>query len=155
MRRAGAVLVSATCLGVLVTGCTADTSDLPGLTASPTVAVTASPSPSPTGIVESSDPDLGIVFDDVPDLTGDEAAVYNWIATYEKAYWSTLTTNQVSTDFSLLASAEVQARIGADRAQSNATDKWAIERGAARAHRAIAVHGRHGHGRDAATTSPT
>ena len=118
MRRAGAVLVSATCLGVLVTGCAADTSDLPGLTASPTVAVTVSPSASPTGIVESSDPDLGIVFDDVPDLTGDEADVYNWIATYEKAYWSTMTTNQVSTDFSLLASAEVQARMQQIAAQN-------------------------------------
>lgn len=57
---------------------------------------------------DMTDPDLGIVFADVPVLRGDEADVYNVIATYEKEYWRTMTTNDVSPAFSVIGSAAVQ-----------------------------------------------
>ena len=52
---------------------------------------------------------LGIVFTDVPDLTGDEADVYNWVATYQLEYWRTLTTNTVSPAFEPHRLRDVQA----------------------------------------------
>jgi hypothetical protein len=87
------------------------------VTAGPTQEVTPSPTPtpSPTSIVgrvlDMSDPELGIVFDAAPVLTGDQADVYNWIATYRQEYWRTMKTNEVSPAFSVFTSADVQARM--------------------------------------------
>ena len=119
---------------LLVGGCTAHDPDLPGLTASPTTesTPTATPTPTPTStgsriagtVVDLSDAELGIVFD-VPDLSGDEADVYNWIATYEVEYWRMLVTGEVSPSFSVFASPETQAEM--ERiAASNAADEARI-----------------------------
>jgi hypothetical protein len=62
-------------------------------------------------VLDLSDPELGIAFDDVPDLTGDEADVYNWIATFEQEYWRTLMTNTVSPGLEMFTSPEIQARV--------------------------------------------
>jgi hypothetical protein len=82
---------------------------------SPEVEPTLTPTPTPTSIlgrvVDLSDPELGIVFEDVPDLAGDEADVYNWLATFEKEYWRTLITNEASPAFEVFTSPEIQARI--------------------------------------------
>lgn len=113
MGRINVVVVSAAC-ALLLAGCTSAPSGPPGLTASPTTSETAAPTPAPTedeGVDDLSDPELGIVFEDIPELEGDAADVYNWIATYNKEYWRTLTTNTVSPAFGVLASAEVQARM--------------------------------------------
>jgi len=97
------------------------------VTASPTV-IAASPTATPTptaltGVVmDLSDPALGIVFEKVPDVHGGAADVYNWLATYEKEVWRTLTTNTVSPGLSILASAEVQATMQ-QMATSNAKDQ--------------------------------
>ncbi|SFK47941.1 hypothetical protein [Cellulomonas sp. KH9] len=114
---------------LLLAGCTTEAAEPAGLTASPTAtsSPTPEPTPSPTptdGIQVHDDPELGIVFEDVPDLTGDEADVYNWIATYQKAYWQTLRTNEVSDIFATFTSSEIQdtmARIPANNSSSNAT----------------------------------
>lgn len=108
--------VTAVAVALLVAGCSSEAAEPAGLTASPTVAPTPSPtpepSPSPTdGIQVHSDPEVGIVFEDVPDLTGDEAEVYNWIATYQKAYWQTLRTNEVSGILATITSADMQDRL--------------------------------------------
>jgi hypothetical protein len=110
---------------------------MPGLTASPTTegTPTATPTPTPTPtstesriagtIVDLSDAELGIVFDDVPDLSGDEADVHNWIATFEVEYWRMLVTNEVSPSFSVFTSPETQAEM--ERiAESNAADEARI-----------------------------
>lgn len=107
----GAVLVVA-----LAAGCSAAAKEPAGLTASPTEATaSATPTPTPTAttgvVVEKSDPALGIVFKDPPVVQGDAADVYNWIATFEKEYWRTMTTNEVSPAFTVMASAEIQARM--------------------------------------------
>jgi len=99
----------------LMAGCSAAAKEPAGLTASPT-ATTASPTATPTptastGVVlDLSDPALGIVFEKVPDVHGDAADVYNWIATFEKEAWRTITTNQVSPAMDVIASVEVKAQ---------------------------------------------
>lgn len=111
MGRINVVVVSAAC-ALLLAGCTSAPAGPPGLTASPTTSTTAAPTPTEDeGVEDLSDPELGIVFEDAPELEGDAADVYNWIATYDKEYWRTMTTNEVSPAFSLLASAEVQAKM--------------------------------------------
>ena len=114
-------------LGVLLlTGCTSPTVEPPALTASPTTSATPEPSPTPTdGIQIHSNTEAGILFDDVPDLTGDEAEVYNWIATYQKAFWETLRTNEVSDTFAAFTSAEVQDSL-AQPASNNAAHGFRV-----------------------------
>lgn len=100
---------------LLTAGCVADRVEPPGLTAAPTASTptpTPSPTPDPDGITIGSDPALGIVFDDVPDLTGVEADVYDTVALYETAYWSTMTTNEVSPLFDVIAAPEVKTMMG-------------------------------------------
>jgi len=113
------VLVGVLVVGVLA-GCTGggeEPSGLSTVTAEPTpeASPTPTPTPSPTSIVgvvvDMSDPELGIVFDDIPALSGDEADVYNWIATYEQEYWRTLKTNEASPAFDVFTSADVKARM--------------------------------------------
>lgn len=93
----------------LVAGCT---SSDPAPVAATTKASTPAPSPTPTATSEVQDlssSDLGIVFEDVPSLTGAEAEVYNLLSSYQTEYWRTMTTNAVSPSFSVLASGDVQA----------------------------------------------
>ena len=96
---------------LVLAGCTGNDPDMPGLTASPTATPTPTPTPSPTSIagtvVDLSDPELGIVFEDVPDLSGDEADVWNWISTYEVEVWRALTTNRLSPAVEVIAAPEV------------------------------------------------
>jgi hypothetical protein len=101
----------------LMAGCSAGAKEPGGLTASPTVIAaspTATPTPTPTAstgvVLDLSDPALGIVFEAVPDVHGDAADVYNWIATFEKEAWRTITTNQVSPAMDVIASVEVKAQ---------------------------------------------
>ena len=110
MNRIHMIVGSAMCALVLA-GCTSEATEPPGPTASPTASesATPTPTPTPTQFQEQSDPELGIVFEDAPVLEGDAADVYNWIATYNKEYWRTMTTNTLSPAFSILASPEVQA----------------------------------------------
>jgi len=114
----------------LIAGCSAAAKEPVGPTASPTV-VAASPTATPTptastGVVmDLSDPVLGIVFEKAPDVHGDAADVYNWIATFERESWRMMTTNQVSPGFSIMASAEVQARM-AQIATNNTNDQVKI-----------------------------
>ncbi|NTW40583.1 MAG: hypothetical protein HGA44_11975 [Cellulomonadaceae bacterium] len=127
MSRLGVVVGSVMCVGALV-GCSSAATEPPGLTASPTLSATptSTPTPMPTGVIETSDTDLGIVFEDVPDLAGDEAEVYNWVAVYEKEFWRILTTNTVAPTVDMLASPELKATLDA-LAQSNADDKSVID----------------------------
>lgn len=113
---------------VLTAGCTAQATEPAGLTAAPTTS-TPTPPPSPTtapdGILEQSDPALGIVFDDAPALTGVEADVYDTVALFEKAYWSTMTTNEVHPSFDVLASPDLRAGME-EMASGNAANSVSI-----------------------------
>ena len=125
------VLVGVLVVGVLV-GCTGGGEEPLGLstvTAEPTAEATPTPTPTPTptsivGVVlDLSDPELGIVFDDIPALSGDEADVYNWVATYSQEYWRTLKTGESSPAFSVFTSADVKARME-QIASNNAADQF-------------------------------
>ena len=111
------VTVGVLVVGVLA-GCTGGGQEPLGMstvTATPTSEVTPTPTPSPTSIVgvvlDMSDPELGIVFDGVPALSGDEADVYNWVATFEQESWRTLKTNKASPAFAVFTSADLKARM--------------------------------------------
>lgn len=123
-------MVKAAAAGVLgaalLVGCSSADPGMPGLTASPTTTPTPTAAPSPTGVLETSDLDLGIVYDETPDVAGDEADVYNWVAVYEKEYWRTMTTNEVGPAFDVIASPELKASLQA-LAQSNVDDKWVVD----------------------------
>ena len=110
---------------LLLTACSSPAVEPPGLTAPPTTSSTPTPTPAPTnGIQVHSDPATGIVFQDEPTLTGDEAEVYNWVAIYQNAFWETLRTNEPSSVFTSNASTEVQEtmqRIAANNAASGVT----------------------------------
>lgn len=112
---------------LLLTACSSGAVEPPGLTASPSPTATPSPTPEPTptdGIQVHSDAEAGIIFDDVPDLTGEQAEVYNWIATYQKAFWQTLRTNEVAGTFAAFTSAEIQdtmARIVSNNTRDSVT----------------------------------
>jgi len=117
-------------VGLLV-GCTGGGQEPLGLLTvtadpSPEVEPTPTPTPTPTSIVgvvlDMSDPELGIVFDAVPDLSGDEADVYNWIATYRQEYWRTLVTNEASPAFAVFTSPEIRARMS-EIAANNTADQ--------------------------------
>ncbi|MBO0919705.1 hypothetical protein J1G42_02555 [Cellulomonas sp. zg-ZUI222] len=109
----GRVTTVTVVVGMLaLAGCTSQAVEPPGLTASPTPQASAEATPEPTpesSTQDMSDPELGIIFDDVPTLTGDEADVWNTVATYQVEYWRTMTTNTVSPAFAVIASADVQA----------------------------------------------
>ncbi|TQL01855.1 hypothetical protein [Cellulomonas sp. SLBN-39] len=106
-------VMAAVCLALLplLAACSPDAA--PQSTATPgrtvTAAPPAEPSPTPSPEVQDlSDPDLGIVFEDVPtDLTGDDADVYTTVATFQVEYWRTMTTNAVSPAFAVIGAAEI------------------------------------------------
>jgi len=121
VKRVGTVV--AVLAALVLTGCTSQAQEPPGLTASPTSVATSAPTPSETvpasQTPDPSDPELGIVFEDVPDLTGDEADVWNTAATYRVEYWRTMTTNTVSPGFGAIAfgdTLEVMENIAATNA---------------------------------------
>ena len=114
MSRVTGMVALAMCAGALI-GCSTQepaaspSTPAPVASASATPTPTPEPEPAPTEVVETSDPDLGIVLNENPGLTGAEAEVYNWVAAYETEFWRSLTTNTVSTGVSLMASPELEA----------------------------------------------
>lgn len=127
MRRVGTVVL--VIAAMVLTGCTSQAQEPPGLTASPTPSPTPSPEPEPTAPVSEtqdlSDPEAGIVFEDVPVLTGDEAAVWNTAATFQREYWQLMRTNTASPGFSAIAFGDVVARME-EIAANNAADSVQI-----------------------------
>lgn len=127
MRRAGAIAVAAVCVGTLV-GCSSPTSDLPGLTASPTISASPTPTPTPAsaGARDLSDPALGIIFTDFPhDQDEQTAAAIETYMLFETEFWRALTTNVVAPGPWAIASddsiAWIQAQVG-----PNSADGWSL-----------------------------
>lgn len=95
----------------LTAGCSAAAEEPIGLNASPTATKSPAPAPTPTptdGPEDMSDPEVGIVFEDIPTATGDAADVQNWMSAFEVESWRTTTTKIVSASLSALASGTVQ-----------------------------------------------
>jgi hypothetical protein len=122
MRQAVGVVVVTVMIGALA-GCTGSTPEAPSPTVSATASATPTPTPTPTSDVnDESDTALGIVFGEPPALEGDAAQVYNWVSVFEKEYWRTATTNEVSPAFDLIGSPEVKVQMqnmAANNAKSN------------------------------------
>lgn len=93
----------------LTAGCSAAAEEPIGLNASPTATKSPAPAPTPTdGPEDMSDPEVGIVFEDIPAVTGDAADVHNWMSAVEVEQWRSLTTTIVSASLSAYASGTVQ-----------------------------------------------
>jgi len=104
----GAVLVG------LLAGCSSGRQASPKLTVSPTPVVqTPSPSPTAAGVIDPSDPKLGIVFTKMPKLTGDAASALNGLSLFESEFWRATTTGKVDPIFMLIASPDVRAIVQA------------------------------------------
>ena len=104
----GAVLVG------LAAGCSSGGHASPKVTVSPTLVVqTPSPSPTAAGVIDPSDPKLGIVFTKMPDLTGDAASALNGLSLFESEFWRATTTGKVDPMLLLIASPGVQAIVQA------------------------------------------
>lgn len=92
-------LVVGVCVLVLA-GCSVDKAEPPGLTASPTASETPSPTPTPTSsevtATDLSDPELGVVFVDTPDLTGPAASAHDAVAIFQVERWRTVKAGTVS-----------------------------------------------------------
>ena len=102
----GAMLVG------LLAGCSSGGQKPPGLTASPTSVVqTPSPSPTAAGVIDRSDPKLGIVFTKMPDLTGDAASALNGLSQFEVDFWRATTTGKVDPLLMLSTSPDVQQSV--------------------------------------------
>ena len=98
----------------LLAGCSSGGHKPPGLSASPTPVVqTPSPSPTAAGVIDRSDPKLGIVFTKMPDLTGDAASALNGLSFFESEFWRATTTGKVDPIFMLIASPDVRAIVQA------------------------------------------
>jgi len=113
MRQVAGVVVVTVLVGALA-GCTGSTPEAPSPTASAPASATPTPTPTPTptsDVNDESDTALGIVFGDAPALEGDAAQVYNWVSVFEKEYWRTMTTNEVSPAFDLIGSPEVKIQM--------------------------------------------
>jgi len=94
---------------LLSAGCASEAVEPPGLEATVAAEPTPTPSPTPAGaVLEPSDPDLGIVFEDVPQLEGEQVDVYNTVAAYQKEYWRMMRTNELSPGFDIVASPELR-----------------------------------------------
>lgn len=126
MKRVEVVVSAVVCLGLMV-GCSAETSDTPGLTASPTTSPSSTPTPSPTaaaGPRDLSDPELGIVFTDFPrDQDETSADAIQTYMLFEADFWRALKSNVVPPGPWATASDEAIAWIHA-QVDPNSANGW-------------------------------
>lgn len=111
----------------LLAGCAAAGQEPPGLTASPSVTA-ESPTPSPTveGPIDRSDPDLGIVFTDLPDVSGDARSALDMLTLFEVEFWRALSTGAFDPSIGLIASPDVAAIVKA-QVDGNVERGWTID----------------------------
>jgi len=89
----------------------------PAATPTPTVATstptpTASPTPASTavtadGVIDRTDEDLGIVFTDLPDVTGPAIDALNTYTLFESDFWKATTTSKIPAELEQLTSPKV------------------------------------------------
>ena len=110
----------------LLAGCAAAGREPPGLTASPSVAV-ESPTPSPTveGPIDRSDPDLGIVFTDLPDVTGDARSALDMLTLFEVEFWRAQSSGNYDSGIGLIAAPDVTSVVKA-QVDGNNAGGWSL-----------------------------
>lgn len=124
--RVRGLLTVGVCVVVLV-GCSVDRTEPPGLTASTTASTTPSPTPTPTSsevtTTDLSDPELGIMFVDTPDLTGPAASAHDAAAVFEVEYWRGKVTGVVSPALVQFVSPGLLSKVE-NGVQRNNEDGW-------------------------------
>jgi hypothetical protein len=106
MRRVWAAVAIASTLAASAAGCSSDDEPVApastgASTPTPTPAIAATPTPAPSaspvadGPVDRSDKKLGIVFTDLPDVTGAKAAPIDAYTLFESDFWRATTTGKI------------------------------------------------------------
>lgn len=101
------------------------TSSGPTAASTPTLRATATPTPAATvvGVVDRSDPSLGIMFEQIPDVTGAQAAALDTLMRFQVEFWRSRTDGTVSPAITDLATDRALAQVK-DVVTTNAEDGW-------------------------------
>jgi len=119
MIRVAARFVVVAVLVGLAASCSSGGQKPPGLSPTPVaqtptpVVQTPSPSLTAAGVIDRSDPKLGIVFTKMPDMTGDAASALNGLSQFEVDFWRATTTGKVDPLLVLTTSPDVKAIVQA------------------------------------------
>ncbi len=129
MGRSVVVSVGVLVLGLLA-GCTGGGQEPAGLstvTASPTTEnePTPTPSPTPTGPVDRSDEEVGIVFEDLPQVEGDALTALDTLTLYELEEQRATKTGVFDRSLAMIASSEMLELVEY-QVQQNAENGWNV-----------------------------
>ena len=128
MRRTTATAIAAVVV-CLLTGCTDGAEEPAGLstvTDTPPATPEPTPTPTPTGPVDRSDEEVGIVFVDLPDVTGDALTAIDALTLYEVEEWRAMTTGVLDPSIAFFVSQEVMEIVQA-QLDGNAESGWTID----------------------------
>jgi hypothetical protein len=103
----------------------ASTSGAPAPAPSPTLTITPTPSatPSAAGVVDRSDPELGITFEDIPDVTGAQAEALDTLMQFQVEFWRSRVDGTVAPGMDKLAVGAALAQVK-DVVATNAENGW-------------------------------
>lgn len=127
MRRTTAIAIAALAMALL-TGCTGGGQEPAGLsTATTTPSATPEPiqTPTPTGPVDRSDEAAGIVFTNLPDLTGDALSAFDTLTLYEVEERRAMIVGVIDPALGFIASPEVLDVVQV-QIDGNAEGGWTI-----------------------------
>ncbi len=127
MRRNTVVVVGALAMSLL-TGCTGGGQDPAGLstvTAPPSASAEPTPTPTPTGPVDRSDEAAGIVFKDLPDVTGDALKALDTLTLYELKVQQSTTSGVLDPSLQIIAAPDLVDRV-AYQLQQNQEKGWTV-----------------------------
>lgn len=134
-RSAGLGLAWFGAVGLVVTalaGCTADDgfeipepTVTPAPTPTPTPTEDPSPEPGADGPMDRSDTDLGIVFHDLPAVSGDARAALDVLTLFQVEFWRALSSGEIDPLMSTLAAPEVVSVVQA-QLDGNASGGWTL-----------------------------
>lgn len=114
----------------LLAGCDGGGQEPAGLTtvtASPTATEpTPTPTPTPTGPVDRSDEEVGIVFEDLPDVTGDALTALDTLTLFEVEEWRAMTTGAIDSDIAFFVAPEVVDLVQA-QLDGNVEGGWTVD----------------------------
>lgn len=128
MVRVRQVLAVGACALALV-ACSTDKAEPAGITAAATPTgsptPTASSTPDEIAATDLSDPELGIVFVDTPDLTGPEASAHDAVAIFRKEHWRSQQAGTLSAVLPPLISPTLQEKVEYGL-QRNRENGWTV-----------------------------